>query len=205
MTSDPSQFARLRREYDSAGLTESDLAADWHTQFRAWLSDAIAAGVPEPNAMTLATADPSGQPTARTVLLKSVDERGFVFVTNLRSPKATQALANPYASLVFCWLPLHRQVVVGGAVVELSRSEAEAFFRARPRGAQLSAWASPQSQVVSSREELEERFAQAAARFPGEVPMPRALGRVAGRPGDGRVLARATQPAARPAALPPGG
>ena len=172
MTSDPSQFARLRREYQSAGLAEEQLAADWPTQFGAWLADAIDAGVPEPNAMTLATADPSGRPSARTVLLKGYDERGFVCTTNLRSRKVTEALANPYASLVFCWRELHRQVVVCGTVAQLPRPEAEAYFRARPRGAQLGAWASPQSQVISSRQELEQRYAQAAVRCPDEVPTP---------------------------------
>lgn len=172
MTTDPSQFAQLRREYDSAGLTEDQLAPDWPTQFGAWLADAIAAGVPEPNAMTLATADPSGRPSARTVLLKGYDQRGFVCVTNLRSRKATEALANPYASLVFFWHPLHRQVVVCGTVEPLPRDEVEAYFRTRPRGAQLGAWASPQSQVIASREELDERYAAAATRYPGDVPTP---------------------------------
>lgn len=172
MTTDPSQFAQLRREYDSAGLTEDQLAPDWPTQFGAWLADAIAAGVPEPNAMTLATADPSGRPSARTVLFKGYDQRGFVCVTNLRSRKATEALANPYASLVFFWHPLHRQVVVCGTVEPLPRDEVEAYFRTRPRGAQLGAWASPQSQVIASREELDERYAAAATRYPGDVPTP---------------------------------
>ena len=172
MTVDPSQFASLRREYESAGLSEDRLAADWPSQFGAWFTEAIKAGVPEPNAMTLATADPAGRPSARTVLLKGYDERGFVCTTNLRSRKATEALANPYASLVFCWYPLHRQVVVCGTVEELPLDEVEAYFRARPRGAQLGAWASPQSQVIASRRELDERYAAAAARFPDEVPTP---------------------------------
>jgi pyridoxamine 5'-phosphate oxidase len=172
VTRDTPDVARLRREYETAGLAEPDLAEDWPSQFGAWLADAIAAGVPEPNAMVLATADPSGRPSARTVLLKGYDQRGFVCYTNLRSRKATEALANPYASLVFGWLELHRQVVVSGSVTEVTRAETEAYFAVRPRGARLGAWASPQSQLIASREELDRRYAEAAARFPDEVPAP---------------------------------
>jgi pyridoxamine 5'-phosphate oxidase len=172
VTRDTPDPAPLRREYRAAGLDEPGLAEDWPTQFGAWFADAVAAGVPEPNAMTLATADPAGRPSARTVLLKGFDEHGFVCYTNLRSRKATEALANPYASLVFCWLPLQRQVVVCGTVTQVSRAETEAYFARRPRGAQLGAWASPQSQVVASRRELDRRYAEAAARFPGLVPAP---------------------------------
>jgi len=172
VTRDTPDLARLRSDYRTAGLAEGDLAADWHRQFAGWLAEAVAAGMPEPNAMTLATADPAGRPSARTVLLKTYDHRGFVFFTNLRSRKATEALHNPYASLVFAWLPRHRQIVVCGTVVEVPRAETEAYFGHRPRGAQLGAWASPQSAVLGSRDELERRYAQAAARFPDAVPVP---------------------------------
>lgn len=173
MTRDtPLDVARLRQDYPTAGLVETDLAGDWPSQFGAWLADAVAAGVPEPNAMTLATADPAGRPSARTVLLKGYDRRGFVCYTNLRSRKATEALANPYASLVFQWLLLHRQVVVCGSVVEVSRAETEAYFAQRPRGAQLAAWASRQSQPLTSRAELDAACAAAAGRFPDAVPAP---------------------------------
>lgn len=166
-------MARIRRDYDVAeGLSEERVAADWPTQFAAWLAEAISAGTPEPNAMTLATADPSGRPSARVVLLKGFDEQGFVCTTNLSSRKATEALANPYASLVFCWHELHRQVVVCGTVVALSREEAAAYFAVRPRGAQLGAWASSQSEVIASRSALEARYAQVAQQFPDEVPVP---------------------------------
>ncbi|HEY8451419.1 MAG: pyridoxamine 5'-phosphate oxidase [Micromonosporaceae bacterium] len=166
-------LSTLREEYDSDRvLTEGDLAGDWVTQFGAWLADAIAAGVPEPNAMTLATADARGRPSARTVLLKRYDARGFVCFTNLRSRKATEALSNPYASLVFAWTPLRRQVVVCGGVETVARPEVEEYFATRPRGSQLSAWASPQSQVISSRAELEAAFAAAAERFGDRVPAP---------------------------------
>jgi pyridoxamine 5'-phosphate oxidase len=163
---------RMRRDYPAQVLDEASLAEDWPTQFGAWLADAIAAGVPEPNAMVLATADPAGRPSARTVLLKGYDRAGFVCYTNLGSRKGTEALANPYASLVFCWLELHRQVVVCGAVGALSRAEVAAYFAHRPRGAQLGAWASPQSQVIASRKELDAGYADAAARFPEQVPPP---------------------------------
>lgn len=167
------QHTPQRLDYlSSAPLDETDLAGDWPGQFAAWLADAVAAGVPEPNAMVLATADPAGRPSARTVLLKEYDQDGFVCFTNLGSRKATEALAHPYASLVFRWPERHRQVVVCGTVVPLPRPQVEAYFATRPRGAQLSAWASPQSQVVASRQQLEEWYGQAAARFPGEVPAP---------------------------------
>lgn len=162
----------MRQEYETAGLAETDLAGDWPSQFGGWLAAAVAAGLPEPNAMTLATADPAGRPSARTVLLKGYDRRGFACFTNLRSRKATEALANPYASLVFCWLPLHRQVVVCGTVRELPRAEAEAYFALRPRGAQLGAWASRQSRVLASRAELDRAYAAAQRRFPDQVPLP---------------------------------
>jgi pyridoxamine 5'-phosphate oxidase len=175
MSGQAGDLRRLRHDYRSGvPLVESDLAADWPTQFETWFTEAVAAGEREPNAMTLATADSHGRPSARTVLLKHYDSRGFVCTTNLRSRKATEALANPYASLVFRWLAQHRQVVVGGAVEPLSRAEAEEYFAHRPRGAQLGAWASAQSQLLDSRQELDEAYAAAAARFPagGGVPAP---------------------------------
>jgi pyridoxamine 5'-phosphate oxidase len=162
----------MRREYASETLEEAGLAEDWPSQFGAWLADAVAAGVPEPNAMVLATVGPTGLPSGRTVLLKGYDRAGFVCYTNLRSRKATEALANPYASLVFGWLALHRQVVVCGRVEQVSREQVEAYFAQRPRGAQLGAWASPQSQIVGTRHELDEAYAGAAARFPEAVPAP---------------------------------
>jgi pyridoxamine 5'-phosphate oxidase len=175
VTGDTPDLARMRRDYPiERALDESGLTADWATQFAAWLADAVAAGVEEPNAMILATADAAGRPSARTVLLKGVDRGGFEFFTNLRSRKATEALHNPYASLVFCWHPLHRQVVVCGAIETVPRPEVERYFAGRPRGAQLGAWASPQSQVIRSRQVLDDAFQAAAARFAGaeRVPAP---------------------------------
>jgi pyridoxamine 5'-phosphate oxidase len=160
----------MRREYPDPHRAE--LAATWPEQFAAWLADAVAAGTPEPNAMVLATADADGRPSARSVLLKGYDEAGFTFFTNYTSRKGTELTANPYASLVFPWYALHRQVIVCGRVERVDRAETEEYFAVRPRGAQLAAWASHQSSVLGSREELELAWDRAAERFPGEVPAP---------------------------------
>lgn len=165
-------LARMRQEYALGGLTEAELAADWVAQFGQWLAEAAAAGVAEPNAMTFATATPEGRPSTRTVLLKAYDLRGFVLFTNYGSRKATEALGNPYASLVFFWYPLHRQVVVCGSVEPVTRAETAEYFAQRPRGAQLAAWASPQSRVLGSRDELEGAWGDAAARWPEPSPVP---------------------------------
>jgi pyridoxamine 5'-phosphate oxidase len=163
----------MRREYPAlAALTEADLAQDWHVQFGRWLAEAVAAGLPEPNAMIFATADEDGHPGARTVLLKGYDERGFTLYTNYRSRKGTEVRANPYGSLVFPWHPIHRQVLVRGEVERVDRAETEAYFALRPRGAQLGAWASPQSEVIPSRTVLEEAWNAAAERFPEGEPVP---------------------------------
>lgn len=170
---EPVDLQRLREDYPSdRPLSEQGLADTWLAQFQGWLAEAVAAGEPEPNAMVLATADPGGRPSARTVLLKGVDEHGFVFYTNLRSRKATELRANPYASLVFRWLALHRQVVVCGSVTEVPRAITEAYFADRPRGHQLGAWASPQSRVITSRAELDRRYAEVAARYADQDPVP---------------------------------
>jgi pyridoxamine 5'-phosphate oxidase len=164
----------MRREYPyEVGFSEADLAADWPAQFGLWFTDAVAAGLPEPNAMVVATADAAGRPSARTVLLKEYDARGFVFYTNYRSRKGQEALANPYASLVFPWVPIRRQVVVCGSVVPVDRAETEAYFGRRPRGAQVGAWASPQSSVLPDRAALDLAYEEAARRFDGaELPAP---------------------------------
>ncbi|MDW5327601.1 pyridoxamine 5'-phosphate oxidase [Plantactinospora sp. KLBMP9567] len=165
--------AELRREYRSAdGLAEADLAPDWWTQFHRWFLDAVAAGLPEPNAMVVATADAQGRPSTRTVLLKGYDERGLVFYTNYGSRKGTEARVNPYASLLLPWYPIQRQVVICGTIGPVDRAETEAYFAARPRGSQLGAWASPQSEVLSDRAALDDRFRAAAQRFPDGVPVP---------------------------------
>ena len=171
MTAEP---AGMRRDYTERGaLLESDLASDWPAQFAAWFAAATEYGLPEPNAMVVATADAQGRPSARTVLLKGYDERGFVFYTNYESRKGGEARVNPYASLVFPWFPMQRQVIVAGAVERVARAETEAYFASRPRGSQLGAWASPQSQVLPSRQAVDDGYAAAEKRFEGvDVPAP---------------------------------
>ncbi|AVT31319.1 MULTISPECIES: pyridoxamine 5'-phosphate oxidase [unclassified Plantactinospora] len=165
--------AGLRREYGSVdGLAEDDLAPDWWTQFHRWFIDAVAAGLPEPNAMVVATADAQGRPSSRTVLLKGYDERGLVFYTNYGSRKGTEARLNPYASLLLPWFPIQRQVVICGTIGPVDRAETEAYFAGRPRGSQLGAWASPQSEVLADRAALDDRFRAVAQRFPDGVPVP---------------------------------
>lgn len=168
-------LAGLRREYDAA-LLESDLADDPLTQFRTWFDLVATSGLVEPNAMVLATADATGQPSARTVLLKEVDSDGFVFFTGYTSRKGRELTENPRASLVFPWFAVHRQVVVVGPVERVDRAATEEYFASRPHSSQLGAWASEQSTVLASRSQLDERYAQAAAEFPGEVPTPQRWG-----------------------------
>jgi pyridoxamine 5'-phosphate oxidase len=167
----------MRRDYLAGpaadhGLDETELAPDWLTQFGHWLADAITAELPEPNAMVFATADAAGRPSARTVLLKGYDARGFTLYTNYRSRKGREALENPYASLVFPWFAIRRQVVVCGAVERVERAETEAYFAVRPRDARLGAWASPQSAVIGSRKVLDEAWRELAERWPEGTPVP---------------------------------
>ncbi|WFF04210.1 pyridoxamine 5'-phosphate oxidase [Micromonospora sp. WMMD964] len=163
----------MRNEYAAdLGLTEADLAVDWHSQFDRWFADAVAFGLPEPNAMVVGTADAAGRPSGRTVLLKGYDPEGFVFFTNHLSRKGVEASANPYASLVFPWFPMQRQVVVAGRVTQVDRATSEAYFASRPRGSQLGAWASPQSQVVSGRAVLEQRYQESVERFADQAEIP---------------------------------
>jgi len=173
VTQPPPDVAALRRDYARAGLSEADLAPTWHEQLTRWLADALAAELVEPNAVVLGTATPDGVPSARTVLLKGFDDRGLVVFTNLTSRKASEALANPQASLVLPWVPLERQVVVAGAVEQVAREETAAYFASRPRGSQIGAWVSRQSSVIASRAELEQRQRVLDERFAGgEVPVP---------------------------------
>jgi pyridoxamine 5'-phosphate oxidase len=167
------RLAALRRRYASAGLAEQDVAADPVEQFHRWFQQVLDAGLPEPNAMVLATADPTGRPAVRTVLLKDYDQHGFVFYTNYRSAKAQDLTANPQAAVLFLWAELGRQVRLSGPVRPTTAEESARYFATRPRDAQLGAWASPQSSVLAGRDELERRVAEAAARFPdGPVPLP---------------------------------
>jgi len=155
------------------GLHRDMLDPDPVAQFSRWLADAEAAGLPEPNAMVLATVSAAGQPRGRTVLLKSHDAGGFVFYTNRTSRKGTDLAAVPRACLTFPWYALRRQVIIEGTVQELSTPDSEPYFRSRARGSQLGAWASHQSTVIGSRDELEKRYAELEQRWAAEpVPMP---------------------------------
>lgn len=162
-------LASLRAEYVSAGLAEDDLEPEPMAMFRRWFADA--GELAEPNAMVLATASPEGRPSARIVLLKGLRPQGFVFFTNLTSRKATDLAADPHCSRLFPWHALQRQVRVEGRAELLDRAAVAAYFATRPRGAQLGAWASPQSRVASSAE-LRERYDDVDAAYPDEVPTP---------------------------------
>jgi len=164
--------AGLRRNYQRGHLDDDAVAPTWFGQLQAWFAEAVAEeSVVEPNAIQLATADPSGRPSVRTVLVKGMSEDGLVFYTNYTSAKARDLHANPQAAAVFAWLPLQRQVRLAGRVAEVDRATTEAYFATRPRGSQLGAWASPQSQVVASRAALDQLAADAARRF-GDGPVP---------------------------------
>ena len=162
----------MRAHYQARGLAEEDLADDPYEQFARWFADAARSGMTEPNAMVVATADAAGHPSARTVLLKGYDRRGFVFYTNYESHKGRDLEVNPQASLLFPWHPIARQVIVCGPVARVGRDETVAYFRSRPHGSQLGAWASEQSRPVGSREELERRYAELAARYPESESVP---------------------------------
>ena len=166
-------LADLRREYAHTRLDEREVDPDPMVQFRRWFDDARRAGLLEPNAMTLATATPDGQPSARVVLLKGADERGFVFFTDYRSQKGRDLELNPRGALVFYWGELERQLRITGTVTPVSRDESEAYFETRPRGSRIAAWVSEQSSILSSRALLEDRIHAMDARYPGdEVPLP---------------------------------
>jgi pyridoxamine 5'-phosphate oxidase len=174
----PVDPSNLRREYNRGVLLESDLSPDPIEQFGKWFTDAAAAGAAlEPNAMTVATADASGKPSARTMLLKGFDARGFVFYTNYASRKGQELADNPQAALLFFWPALERQVRVEGTIEKVSRQESESYFISRPRESQIGAWASSQSQRIASRGELEKRDAEVEAKFTGrDVPLPETWG-----------------------------
>jgi pyridoxamine 5'-phosphate oxidase len=161
-----------RHAYERGELDEAHAAAEPFAQFGAWLADALGANLKEPNAMTVATADAHGRPSARIVLLRGWDERGFVFFTNYESRKGREAEANPYASLLFFWDVLEREVRIDGRIERLAEPESDDYFARRPRGHRLSAWASPQSRVVPDRATLERAMDDAEQRFAGEVPRP---------------------------------
>lgn len=167
-------LADMRRDYSLAGLAEAEAPLDdpWPLWER-WLAEAADAGIREPNAMVVSTADATGRPSSRIVLLKAADERGFVFYTNYKSAKGGELAANPRASLLFPWHDLERQVIVQGAVEKVTPAESETYFHARPLGNQVGAWASAQSTVLADRAELERRVEARMAEFQGKVvPLP---------------------------------
>lgn len=168
-----SPLADMRSDYQLAALDESTLPADPFVQFERWFQEACAAGIVEPNAMSVATASPSGQTTLRTVLCKGYDREGFIFYTNLESTKARQIAGNPNVSLLFPWLRLERQVIINGAAERMSTAEVLKYFVTRPFESRLAAWTSQQSSVVTTRSLLEMKFAEMKRKYAhGEVPLP---------------------------------
>jgi pyridoxamine 5'-phosphate oxidase len=168
-----SNLADLRQEYARAELTRDHVADDPIDQFENWFDEVLDSEVEEPNAMTLATAAPDGTPSARIVLLKGLDARGFHFYTNYDSRKGTELGQNPHAALTFLWKPLERQVRVEGSVERMPGEESTEYFHSRPRGAQLGAWASPQSRVIESRAALEQNLAEVEAEYGDHDDVPR--------------------------------
>jgi pyridoxamine 5'-phosphate oxidase len=172
---DHQRLAAMRRSYERGGLQEDDLAPTWLAMLRRWLDDAEAGGVREPNAMVVATADGDGRPNVRTVLLKGLGDEGLTFFTNYESAKGREIAANPIASILFPWIDLQRQVRLTGAVRRLDAAASDAYFASRPYGSRIGALASPQSQVVRDRAQLEAVRDALAARYPdppGDVPRP---------------------------------
>jgi pyridoxamine 5'-phosphate oxidase len=166
-------FTRRRITYDRHTLDIADVADDPFVQFAAWLDDATGAGIAEPGAMTLASADELGQPSARIVLLRGADARGMVFFSNYASRKGRELAANPYAALVLYWAPLERQIRIEGSVTLLDAAESDAYFAGRPRGHRLGAWASPQSAVIADRADIEARMERYAASYAdADIPRP---------------------------------
>jgi len=167
--------AALRRSYESGELTESALADSWLEQLQRWYDEAAAdARIGEPNAMQVATVDAAGRPDVRTVLARGFDRRGVVFYTNYSSAKGQQLAEHSVAAAVFAWLPAERQVRLRGPVSKVSRAETEAYFAGRPRGSQLATWASPQSEILTSRQQLDDLLTEVTARFGNvaEIPAP---------------------------------
>jgi pyridoxamine 5'-phosphate oxidase len=166
-------IADLRQNYSRYGLSETDVDPNPFKQFATWLQQAVDAQLLEPNAMTLATATPDGQPSARMVLLKDFDERGFVFFTNYQSHKGKQLTDNPWAALVFWWVPLERQVRIEGKVEKIAPQESDAYFHSRPRESQLGAWVSDQSQIIANRDLLEQKLEELTTQYTDrEIPRP---------------------------------
>lgn len=170
-------IADLRKDYTLQGFNETEADSNPFRQFKKWFDQALAAQLTEPNAMTLATTTPDGKPSARIVLLKDFDPRGFVFYTNYNSQKGQELAENPQASLVFWWAELERQVRVSGRVEKVSENESDAYFHSRPLNSRLGAWASNQSEVIESRKILEQRLWELQAEYQNQdVQRPRHWG-----------------------------
>ncbi|BCL37830.1 pyridoxine/pyridoxamine 5'-phosphate oxidase [Nostoc sp. MS1] len=170
-------IADLRRDYTLEGLSETEVEPNPFIQFKKWFEQALAAQLPEPNAMTIATTTPDGKPSARMVLLKDFDERGFVFFTNYNSRKGQELAENPQAALVFWWAELERQVRILGRVEKVSESESDYYFESRPAKSRLGAWASNQSEIIASREILEQRMQELQDKYQNqEIPRPQHWG-----------------------------
>lgn len=168
-----SNISGLRQDYASRKLRRSDVANEPITQFKNWFAEALAhPEISEANAMNLATCSADGRPSARIVLLKEVDERGFSFFTNYESRKGDELAANPFAALTFWWPPLQRQIRIEGRVEKITAAESETYFQSRPRASQIGAWASPQSRPIASREPLEQKAADLESQFSAEKMLP---------------------------------
>lgn len=167
------EIENLRKEYTARTLEVEEAQTDPFGQFEEWFAEAVRAQLPEPNAMTLATVDSSGQPSARIVLLKGFDREGFVFYTNYRSRKGEEMRENPRVALVFLWLELQRQVRIEGSVERIDPEESTRYFQSRPRGSQIGAWASPQSAVIDRREVLEQRYSDLESQYEEAEVLPR--------------------------------
>lgn len=165
-------LSALRRNYALESLSETDVAPDPFVQFQNWFTEALNSQLIEPNAMTLATATKIGRPSARTVLLKDMDARGFVFYTNYESQKGQELADNPQAALLFTWLELERQIRIEGIVEKVSAAESKAYFQSRPTGSQIGAWASPQSRVIEGRAILEQRVKELTAQYSDTPVLP---------------------------------
>ena len=169
----PSRETHARKSYERAALDEHGIDHDPFQQFTIWYDEAVAAGLPEPEAMTLSTATLEGQPSARIVLLRGYDERGFCFFSNYSSQKGQELAANPYAAVTFHWVELERQVRIAGRVEKVTEAESDAYFQSRPSQSRIGAWSSPQSNVISSRDALEELFEKYQEQYLDETAIPR--------------------------------
>ena len=168
-----SRETHARKSYERDALDENGIASNPLYQFTTWYDEAVAAGLPEPEAMTLSTATQEGRPSARIVLLRGYDERGFCFFSNYASQKGRELAANPYAAVTFHWVELERQVRIAGRVEKVSASESDAYFKSRPAQSRIGAWSSPQSEVIASRDTLEQFVKEYQERYPEESAIPR--------------------------------